>query len=151
MQNAYCVGAIRKKRQKIKYQCILPVMIKGNRVEIICLVVPHLNCDLLIGIDTMNEWLGDLNLETGQFHVKLKGKEISMPLCHGERVTRNGQVADPGEGGEVESDRFVIKKIQIKGSPSTSRGRENYCHRCRAMRQSLRTNGETKSETTRKA
>ena len=71
--------------------------------------------NLLIDIDNMNKRLGDLNLETGQFHVKLKGKEISMPLCHGERVTRNGQVADPGERGKIESDRFFIEKVQVEG------------------------------------
>lgn len=43
---AVAVGGI---TQRIKNQVMLPFTVAGCRMDVICLVVPHLNCEILLG------------------------------------------------------------------------------------------------------
>jgi hypothetical protein len=52
----FCSTAIRRKKQRIKIQCLISVQIGDTTEEIIFLIIPNLAVDLIIGCDSFTSW-----------------------------------------------------------------------------------------------
>lgn len=57
-----CSGALRKTTQRVKFQCLVDVKVGENIYQILFLVIPSLNTDIILGIDVLETWGSIINL-----------------------------------------------------------------------------------------
>ena len=106
-----CSSALKKSKQRIKYQSFLPVSIGGWTFELLFLFVPNLNSDFIIGTDALESWNAVIDLEKQYLCVKdnLKG-ECEIPfLKQGMNV---GVERDESED-LLEQDLFFLEYLVL--------------------------------------
>ena len=59
----YCTSPLGRRRQKIRYQCILPIQIGEKTYEVLFLVVPSLSVSLIVGCSAFIEWQASLDFK----------------------------------------------------------------------------------------
>ena len=74
----YCTSALGRRRQKIRYQCILPIQIGGKTYEVLFLVVPSLSVGLIVGCSAFIEWQASLDFR--ELRLVINGSEGVVPL-----------------------------------------------------------------------
>lgn len=74
--------AVGGKTQRIKYQTYLPITIGEVTFEVVCLVVPHLNRDMLIGCDFLSKNKASLNFEKWIFEINGEQGVVSTDFIY---------------------------------------------------------------------
>lgn len=93
--------AVGGKVQRVKYQTLLPIIINNEfTFDCICLVIPHLNRDMLLGCDFLSKHKVHLDFEKLRFIVNIeeriyssdficqvgKGKELQVNICQEQNI-----------------------------------------------------------------
>ena len=69
----YCTSALGRRRQKVRYQCILPIQIGDKTYEVLFLVVPSLSVRLIVGCSAFIEWQASLDFK--ELRLVINGNE----------------------------------------------------------------------------
>ena len=106
-----CSGALRKQKQRVKFQVMINLRVGTGSYEVLFLVVPGLNPDLIIGLDLLEAWRALINLETYQLTIKGEQTVETVPfLMEGE-----GHSPEDAAEPEIASELFFVEKLEILG------------------------------------
>ena len=106
----YCSGALGKRRQRIKLQCMLNIEIDGANYELIFLVVPTLSVDIIIGCEFFVDMKARVDFEENRLRFVSGGGLISVPFLK-ETAVETSDVGDDDAG--ISQDTFFVEYTRI--------------------------------------
>ena len=80
----YCTTAIGRKRQRIKYQCMLPIKINDQILEVIFMVIPNLAVSFIIGCEFFAQWNAVINVESSNLCLQQGETTYTVPFAEGD-------------------------------------------------------------------
>ena len=104
-----CSGALRRQKQRVKYQVMIQAKIGTGSYEVVFLVVPGLGPEIILGVDLMESWKAKLDFE--HFHMKMATDNAveTVPFMEDDVGQTQASVAEPG----LESELFFVEKVAV--------------------------------------
>ena len=104
-----CSGALRRQKQRVKYQIMVKAKVGTGSYDVVFLVVPGLGPEIILGVDLMEHWRAKLDF--GTFNMEIAAGEAAEKIPFMLDDDSQGQVslADPG----LESELFFVEKVEI--------------------------------------
>ena len=82
----YCTTTIGRKRQRIKYQCMLPIKINEQTLEVIFMVIPNLAVSFIIGCAFLAQWNAVINFESSNLCLQQGETTNTAPFAEGDTL-----------------------------------------------------------------
>ena len=108
----FCKSAISSKKQRIRGQVMLPIEIDGQVYDIIFLIIPNLNANVIIGCESFLNWEAILNFQEKNLVIHRVGKAQLVPF-----ITTEREVLEKGREQENEllGETFFVESVELEG------------------------------------
>ena len=110
----FCLTAVGKSKQRIKFQCLLPITICGHKFEIMTMVIPGLVTDLIAGTDTLLAWEACMSFGARTLLIR-KPVQIEMPL-----MTKKKPQPHDDDDDDDDSDLIYVEHLNIQKEATVS-------------------------------
>ena len=104
-----CSGALKRQKQRVKYQVMVQMRVGTGSHEVVFLVVPGLGPEIILGLDLVETWQAILDL--GRFQISIKENESVEVVPFIEDAMGHGQASPPDAG--IESELFFEQRIHV--------------------------------------
>ena len=104
-----CSGALKRQKQRVKYQVMVRMKVGTGSHDIVFLVVPGLGPEIILGLDLMETWQAILDF--GRLHMCIKESENVEVVPFIEDAVGQGQTSPPEAG--IESELFFVQRTHV--------------------------------------
>ena len=106
----YCSGALGKRKQRIKLQCMINIEMEGVKYELIFLVVPTLAVDVIIGCEFFFENKAKINFEENVLRFISGAGLATIPFS---KEIESETIDENDEANEISNDTFFVEYVKV--------------------------------------
>jgi len=111
----YCITAIGHSKKKVRLQCMMPLKIGKEVIELIFLVIPNLINDLIIGCDFLCQWRASIDFERCILLIRNDMGEQITPFIEEETKEDNNNNNVNNEKQLLE-ETFFVENINLQNA-----------------------------------